>query len=296
MMLFVKRALASWSVRIFVFCISSHLAYSSPSPSVESLNAQMERLESLLGIPTVPSQSTENSPPGISKQIPSTSMVPRKMTSDLPESLVGIEKKLAELESMVGILPADQVVDDVVDDPWNLVEDNQTLPAEELPRVELTEGMVVRYVPSSNSFLPVNDGEFVKVTTLFVVPSASVLIVSFKGQTAVRFGENSRAVFGPPANNEQVIDLRNGTVSAYLNPERDQSDSPRFGIRTRSGLIEATGTFYAVTEYKGQAYTSVKKGQIKKVPSAPSKPDFAAYLQKSKVAKATLSEEKNNNN
>ena len=45
MMLFVKRALASWSVRIFVFCISSHLAYSSPSPSVESLNEQMERLE-----------------------------------------------------------------------------------------------------------------------------------------------------------------------------------------------------------------------------------------------------------
>ena len=130
---------------------------------VESLNEQMERLESLLGIPTVPSQSTENSPLGISKQIPSTSIVPRKMTSDLPESLVGIEKKLAELESMVGVLPADQIVYDVVDDPWDLVDDNQTLPVEELPRVEVAEGMVVRYVPSSNSFLPVNDGEFVKV-------------------------------------------------------------------------------------------------------------------------------------
>ena len=293
MMLFVKRDSASWSVRIFVFCISSHLSYSSPS--VESLNEQMERLESLLGIPTVPSQSTENSPPGISKQIPSTSMVPRKMTSDLPESLVGIEKKLAELESMVGVLPADQVVDDVVDDPWELVEDNQTLPTEELPRVELTEGMVVRYVPSSNSFLPVNDGEFVKVTTLFVVPSASLLIVSFKGQTAVRFGENSRAVFGPPANNEQVIDLRKGTVSAYLNPERDQSNSPRFGIRTRAGLVEATGTFYAVTEYKGQAYTAVKKGKIKKTPSALTNSDFAAYIKKSKVAKAARPEKNNDN-
>jgi len=294
MMLIVNRAFASWSVRIFVFCVSSHLAYSSPS--VESLNEQMERLENLLGIPTVPSQSTENSPPGISKQIPSTSMVPRKMTYDLPESLVGIEKKLAELESMVGVLPADQIVDDVVDDPWDLIDDNQTLPVEELPRVELTEGMVVRYVPSNNSFLPVNDGEFVKVTTLFVVPSASVLIVSFKGQTAVRFGENSRAVFGPPANNEQVIDLRKGTVSAYLNPERDQSNSPRFGIRTRAGLVEATGTFYAVTEYKGQAYTAVKKGTIKKTPSAPTNSDFASYIKKSKVAKAARPEEKNNDN
>ena len=79
-------------------------------------------------------------------------MVPRKMTSDLPESLVGIEKKLAELESMVGVLPADQIVYDVVDDPWDLVDDNQTLPVEELPRVEVAEGMVVRYVPSSNFF------------------------------------------------------------------------------------------------------------------------------------------------
>jgi hypothetical protein len=255
----------------------------------------MERLESLLGIPTVPSQITENSPPSISKQLPSTSIVQSKSIADLPESLVGIEKKLAELESMVGVLPADQVVDDVVDDPWDLVEDNQTLPTEELPRVELTEGMVVRYVPSSNSFLPVNDGEFVKVTTLFVVPSASLLIVSFKGQTAVRFGENSRAVFGPPANNEQVIDLRKGTVSAYLNPERDQSNSPRFGIRTRAGLVEATGTFYAVTEYNGQAYTAVKKGKIKKTPSALTNSDFAAYIKKSKVAKAA-SPEKNNDN
>lgn len=293
MMLFVNRAFASWSVRIFVFCVSSNLAYNSPS--VESLNEQMERLESLLGIPTIPSQIPENFPPSISKQLPSTSIVPSKSTADLPESLVGIEKKLAELESMVGVLPADQVVDDVVDDPWDLVEDNQTLPTEELPRVELTEGMVVRYVPSSNSFLPVNDGEFVKVTTLFVVPSASVLIVSFKGQTAVRFGENSRAVFGPPAKNEQVIDLRKGTVSAYLNPERDQSNSPRFGIRTRAGLVEATGTFYAVTEYNGQAYTAVKKGKIKKTPSALTNSDFAAYIKKSKVAKAA-SPEKNNDN
>jgi hypothetical protein len=293
MMLTVNRAFASWTVRIFIFCVSSHLSYSSPS--VESLNEQMERLESLLGIPTVPSQIMENSPPSISKQLPSTSIVQSKSIADLPESLVGIEKKLAELESMVGVLPADQVVDDVVDDPWDLVEDNQTLPTEELPRVELAEGMVVRYVPSSNSFLPVNDGEFVKVTTLFVVPSASVLIVSFKGQTAVRFGENSRAVFGPPANNEQVIDLRKGTVSAYLNPERDQSNSPRFGIRTRAGLVEATGTFYAVTEYNGQAYTAVKKGKIKKTPSALTNSDFAAYIKKSKVAKAA-SPEKNNDN
>ena len=143
-------------------------------------------------------------------------------------------------------------------------------------------------------FLPVNDGEFVKVNTLFVVPSDSVLIVSFKGQTAVRFGENSRAVFGLPANNEQVIDLRKGTVSAFLNPERE-SNSPRFGIRTRAGLVEATGTFYAVTEYKGQAYTAVKKGTIKKTPSVPTSSDLLRTLKSQRLPKQRP-EEKNNDN
>ena len=119
-----------------------------------------------------------------------------------------------------------------------------------------------------------------------------MLIVSFKGKTAVGFAENSRAVLGPPMNNQQTIDLRNGTVSAYLDPERDRSKSPRFAIRTRSGLVEATGTFYAVTEYKGQAYTAVKQGTIKKTPSAPTSYDFAAYIKKSKVAKAATPEEK----
>ena len=294
MILFSNRAVAGWSGAIFIFCVSSLITHGSPS--VESLNEQMERLESLLGIPSVPTQNTEDFAPVIPGQIPSPSIVPSRTTPDLPESLVGIEKKLAELETMVGILPAEQVVDEVLDDPWDLVEDNQTLPVEELPRIEVAEGMVVRYVPGSNSFLPVNDGEFVRVSTLFVVPSASMLIISFKGKSAVRFAENSRAVIGPPMNNQQMIDLRNGTVSAYLNPERDHSKSPRFAIRTRSGLVEATGTFYAVTEYKGQAYTAVKQGSIKKTPSAPSSYDFAAYIKKSKVAKAAGPEEKNNNN
>jgi hypothetical protein len=60
-------------------------------------------------------------------------------------------------------------------------------------------------------------------------------------------------------------------------------------------LVEATGTFYAVTEYNGQAYTAVKKGKIKKTPSALTNSDFAAYIKKSKVAKAA-SPEKNNDN
>ena len=72
--------------------------------------------------------------------------------------------------------------------------------------------------------------------------------------------------------------MRNGTISALLDPDRDKLNSPVFAIRTKSGVTEATGTFYAVTEYKGQAYAAVKKGKVKKETIPPTKPDFSAYL------------------
>ena len=52
-------------------------------------------------------------------------------------------------------------------------------------------------------------------------------------------------------------------------------------------MTEATGTFYAVTEYKGQTYTSVKKGEVKKKTTPPAKPDFAAYLKRAKSKAAS---------
>ena len=148
----------------------------------------------------------------------------------------------------------------------DIVDANLSFPVSELPHIKVSRGMVVRYVPSSNAFLPVQEGEVVKVQTLFLVPSSSELVVSFVGKAAVRFGENSRAVLGPPYNSQQIIDLRNGTVSAYLNPDREREKSPSFAIRTRSGLIEAKGTFYAVRSIKGR-HTLRKRGQVKKFPT-----------------------------
>ena len=66
----------------------------------------------------------------------------------------------------------------------------------ELPHIKVSRGMVVRYVPASNAFLPVREGEVVKVDFIPVL-SSSELVVSFVGKAAVRFGENSRAVLGP---------------------------------------------------------------------------------------------------
>jgi ferric-dicitrate binding protein FerR (iron transport regulator) len=86
----------------------------------------------------------------------------------------------------------------------------------------------------------------------------------------------------PEENGRYEVDLQLGTVSALLDPMRDKDKDPAFAIRGSGGVTEATGTFYAVTEYKGQTYSAVKKGTVKKKTVPPAKPDFAAYLKKAK--------------
>ena len=113
------------------------------------------------------------------------------------------------------------------------------------------------------------------------------LIISFPGKMAALVGENSRVITGPAEEGKFEVYLKNGTISALLDPGRKREVSIPLSIRTRSGVAEAQGTFYAVTEYKGQSYTAVKKGKIEKETKPPTKPDFSAYLSKAK-AKANL--------
>ena len=149
------------------------------------------------------------------------------------------------------------------------------------PRVEQTRGLVSVYDQKSGSFVPVAIGASIKKKQLFSVPDDGELIVSFPSKIAARVGENSRVVVGPAEKGRYEVDLRSGTVSALLDPERDKANAPSFAVRTKSGVTEATGTFYAVTEYNGQSYSAVKKGNVKKETTPPAKPDFSAYLKKS---------------
>ena len=266
-------------------------------PSINSLKEKMSELESLLEVP-VWTEGQPQVPQGLPIAIsPSLPVMPDGQSANasvLPESLQGIEKKLEELEAMVGNFAENEVFPEEGDDPWLKVDLNSTWKPEALPRVEVSTGMVVRYVPSNGSFIPLNEGDLIRMKTLIVVPVSSELIVSFMGKSAIRLEENSRLVIGPPENNLQMIDLRKGIISAYLNPERDPLTSPRFCIRTLSGVVEAKGTFYALTVYNGQTYTAVKRGEIKKVPSTPSKTDFAAYIKKSSFKIPLKPSEKNN--
>ena len=150
------------------------------------------------------------------------------------------------------------------------------------PMVEELAGQVTRFQSETKDFVPVLPGYEIKDSTLFVAGSGSELILSFPGRMAARVSENSRIVIGPEVEGRYELELRNGTVSALLDPERDLSKDPSFAIRTFSGVTEAVGTYYAVTEYNGQSYTKVNKGEVKKKTTPPTEPDFSAYLSKNK--------------
>ena len=270
---------------ILLFSVLNCSVIAQNSPSIESLNDQMNELEKLLGIPDNPLKSTTVDP----DLAPSFDPIPPKMGSELPPELQGIEKKLLELESMVSDLPESEIVEQVEYDPWDIADSNLTVPIDLLPRVEISSGMVVRYVPQSDSFLAVNKGDLIKAQTLFIIPSNSEMVVSFAGNSSARFSENSRIVIGLPENTHQLIDLRNGTVSAYVNTDGEQDKSTSLIIHTHSGQFESSDAFFAVTEYLGQSYVDIKQGRVKKTPHLSSK--SVSYLNKNTIAKRAQPEE-----
>jgi hypothetical protein len=152
-----------------------------------------------------------------------------------------------------------------------------------VPTVAEITGQVNRYDEESGAFAPVQVGEKISGPTLYFTGAESELIISYPAKIVARFGENTRAVVGPEEDGRYEVDLQLGTVSALLDPTRDKEKEPAFSIRGSGGVTEATGTFYAVTEYKGQTYTAVKKGEVKKKTTPPAKPDFSAYIKKAKA-------------
>jgi hypothetical protein len=154
-----------------------------------------------------------------------------------------------------------------------------------LPQVAQIRGNVSVYDSGSTSYRSLKVGFSISEPTLFMVSEGGELVVSFPGKIAAMLGSGTRAVISPERNGQYEVDLRNGTVTALLDPNRDKVNGPRFSIRTKTGVTEATGTFYAVTEFNGQAFAATKKGAVQKKTIPPSKPSLAAYMKKFKAAK-----------
>jgi hypothetical protein len=251
------------SFNLLLFVVLSSQPFASISERISDFEKRLEAFEKRLN----PNQEDEISPS--TKAAPSSLSTNKQEgatqlpTVDLP--VFSEDPKKPELESK------------------KLVSKQRTkLIQSTFPVVEELAGQITRFNSDTRSFVLVLPGYEIKERTLFVVGSSCELIVSFPGRIAARISENSRIVVGPEVEGGYEVELRNGTVSALLDPDRDPSRDPRFAIRTLSGVTEAVGTYYAVTEYKGQSYTSVKRGQIKKKTSPPTEPDFSSYLIKKK--------------
>jgi hypothetical protein len=159
-------------------------------------------------------------------------------------------------------------------------------------KVEEVRGDVAFYNELNGTFLPVFQGMVIDKPILIQTGPGSEMIFSCVGKISARLSENGIARFSPGLDGRYEVELMKGTITASLDPDRPEG-SPVFAVRTFAGLTEATGTLFAVTEYKGQSYTAVKNGTIKKKTTPPTKPDFSAYLKGAKVnPKKNISEKK----
>ena len=162
--------------------------------------------------------------------------------------------------------------------PFGLVHgQGESTEAAFVPRVAEVTGLVSRYDKATRTYLPVRPGLVLNEPTLLVTVANSTVLFSCPGRISGQVFEHSRVVIGPAVDGRYEAELRLGTVTVSLDPERP-SGKPTFAVRTLSGVVEAKGTLFAVTEYNGQTYSAVKKGQIKKKTLPPAQPDFSAYL------------------
>tara|TARA_B100000212_G_scaffold325981_1_gene288095 strand:- start:64 stop:696 length:633 start_codon:yes stop_codon:yes gene_type:complete len=158
------------------------------------------------------------------------------------------------------------------------------------PQVEEVEGQVTRFDEASGAFVQVEVGFEITQPIFFATGEDADLILSFPGKVAARFSEGTRAIVNPVVRNRYEVELEVGTLSVLLDPTRDPKKDPVFAIRTDDGVVEAKGTFYAITEYQGQTYTSVKRGKVFKREAPPSMDDFAAYSRRPKDEEEQLAQ------
>ena len=144
------------------------------------------------------------------------------------------------------------------------------------PIIEEVKGQVLWFNSANGQYIPVNQGLILSKTTRLVLSSQSHLVFSCPVGIAGRVSGPAEIVLKPAENKRYEADMKRGTIAILLDPERP-SGSPQFAVRTKDGLALAKGTFYAITEYKGQTFVKVKTGSIKAKPKPPIKRNFAAY-------------------
>jgi len=145
-----------------------------------------------------------------------------------------------------------------------------------VPVIEEIKGQALWFNSSVEQYFPLSVGQILSESTKLIVPSQSEITFSCAVGIAGRITGPAEITIGPAVANRYEANMIRGTIVILLDPERP-SGSPQFAVRTKDGVALAKGTFYAITEYKGQTFVKVKTGTIKAKPKPPIKRNFAAY-------------------
>ena len=307
----IKATISALSGKLLIFGCLSLLANTASAQTesvneLDDLSRKLEAFERAVDEFKDANANRQSTPPS-PMPIPADAVVPEQVAgqgeSEVEEEPFGkLSELLESFENRVDRLQTNREASflesvpeahsEEEENPLPMVDlDGSSTPVEwgpsDYPRVEEVDGRVSFYDEKSGSFKPARPGFEITQATLFAVGADSELILSFPGQAASRVGENSRVVVAPAREGRYEIELQLGTISALLDPKRNLAGAPVFAVRTMSGVVEARGTFYAITEYKGQTYSAVKKGKIYKKESPPTMSDFASYVKRKKDVSKT---------
>lgn len=145
-----------------------------------------------------------------------------------------------------------------------------------VPIIEEIQGQGVWFNSAIGEYLPLSVGQILSEKSTIIVSAESQITFSCSLGIAGRITGPAEIKLGPAIANRYEAHMKRGTIAILLDPERP-SGSPQFSVRTKDGLAIAKGTFYAITEYKGQTFVKVKTGTINAKPKPPLKRNFAAY-------------------
>ena len=146
----------------------------------------------------------------------------------------------------------------------------------QIPVIEEIRGQGLWFNSSAGQYFPLSVGQIISEDTKIIVSSESEITFTCAVGIAGRMTGPAEIIIGPAVANRYEAIMKRGTIAILLDPERP-AGSPQFAVRTKDGLAVAKGTFYAITEYKGQTFVKVKTGTIKANPKPPIKRNFAAY-------------------
>lgn len=145
----------------------------------------------------------------------------------------------------------------------DVIPDNVVKQQPKTGKVTVVAGSVIE-TPLGAPARAMKEGDIVSQGSTIKTGADSKATVTMTTTSAVQIGPNSEVLVAEivesPENPKVLLDLKNGTVGALVNPgAKGKMD---FKIKTPSGIAVAKGAFYSVAVENGKGYVQTKEGEV----------------------------------